>query len=77
MTNACVGIVNDAPVNLTRVVEVPFMTNHIAVEAGEELLMEKPEERAVGQAQPKKPAAITWKDIEQSKKQSITNKTEN
>lgn len=68
ITNVCVSIVNDAPVNLTRVVEVPFMTNHIAVEEGEESLMETREERAVGKAQPKKPAAKTWKYIEQSKK---------
>ena len=50
--------------NTTRVVEVPFMTNHIAVEAGEELLMEKPEER-VAIAQSKKQQQMnTWKDIE-------------
>ena len=45
----------------TRIVEFPFMTNHVAVEAGEELLMEMPEERV---AQPKKqPQKPTWKDI--------------
>ena len=43
MTNVCVGVANGQAVNSTRVVQVPFLTNHVAVEAGEELLLEKPE----------------------------------
>ena len=50
MTNVCVGVMNGKAVNSTRVVEVPFLTNHVAVEEGEELLLEKPPE----QPQPKK-----------------------
>ena len=45
ITNVCVGVVADKPVNVTRIVDVPFITNAINVEAGEELLLEKPEER--------------------------------
>ena len=45
MTNVCVRVVNGEPINATRVDEVPFLTNHVAVEAGEELLMEKLEEQ--------------------------------
>ena len=67
ITNVCVGIVKNVPVNITRIVEVPFMTNHIAVEAGEELLMEKPEDGvgAAPKAQAKKQKATTWKELEQ------------
>ena len=49
MTNVCVGVMNGQAVNNTKVVDVPFLTNHVAVEEGEELLLEKPEE----QQQPK------------------------
>ena len=64
ITNVCVGVVKNVPVNITRIVEVPFMTNHIAVEAGEELLMEKPEDGGVASAQAKKPKPVTWKVLE-------------
>ena len=43
MTNVCVGNVNGLSVSATRIVAVPLMTNIVQVEAGEELLMEKPE----------------------------------
>ena len=59
VTNVCVGLVADKPVNVTRIVDVPFITNLIDVEAGEELLLEKPEE------QPRAKVPIkgkTWKD---------------
>ena len=69
LTNVCVGVVNDEQVGGTRIVEVPFMTNHVAVEKGEELLMEQPEQVAV---KPKKPkAARTWKDAEASKQKKL------
>ena len=49
MPNVCVSIALGATARAdgaTRIVEFPFMTNHVAVEAGEELLMEA-EERVV------------------------------
>ena len=62
LTNVCVGVVKDEQVGCTRIVEVPFMTNHVDVEKGEELLMEQPEQVAV---KPKKPKGQqTWKDAE-------------
>ena len=67
LTNVCVGLVMGATAKTacaTRIVEVPFMTNYVAVEAGEELLVEKPEER-VAIAQSKKQQQMnTWKVIE-------------
>ena len=44
LVNVSVGLVNKQMVNVTRNVEVPFITNAIDVEAGEELLLEKPVE---------------------------------
>ena len=44
IVNVCVGLVNKRVVNQTRNIEVPFITNAIDVEAGEELLLEKPAE---------------------------------
>jgi len=44
LVNVSVGLVNKQMVNVTRNVEVPFITNAIDVEAGEELILEKPVE---------------------------------
>ena len=41
LVNVSVGLVNKKMVNVTRNVEVPFITNSIDVEAGEELLLER------------------------------------
>ena len=41
LVNVCVGLVNKRAFNLARNVEVPFITNAIDVEAGEELLLER------------------------------------
>ena len=46
VTNVCVGNVNGLSVSATRIVAVPLMTNTVQVEAGEELLMEKPDAKA-------------------------------
>ena len=69
MTNVCVRVVNGEPINATRVDEVPFLTNHVAVEAGEELLVERPEEepRAKPQVQKQK---SEWKTFAQKKHKS-------
>ena len=45
VVNVCVGLVNKRAVNQTRNVEVPFITNTIDVEEGEELLLERPAEK--------------------------------
>ena len=54
MTNVCVGVMNGQAVNSTRVVDVPFLTNHVAVEEGEELLVEKPSEQPQPKTTPQK-----------------------
>ena len=69
MTNVCVGVANGQAVNSTRVVQVPFLTNHVAVEAGEELLMERPEERPQAKPQVKKQQS-KWKTSAQKKHKS-------
>ena len=51
--NVCVSIALGATARAdgaTRIVEFPFMTNHVAVEAGEELLMEKHEKHVIERA---------------------------
>ena len=64
LVNVCVGLVNKQMVNVTRNVEVPFITNTIDVEAGEELLLEKPAEAPT---LPKpKAGASTWKNKEKN-----------
>ena len=60
LVNVCVGQVNKQMVNLARNVEVPFITNAIDVEAGEELLLEKPVEAPTLQ-KPTKGKAQPWK----------------
>ena len=54
----------------TRIVEFPFMTNHVAVEAGVELLMEMPEERvAIAQSKKQSRQLPLWKiDIKHAEK---------
>ena len=42
ITNDRVGVANGETINATRDDEVPFLINHVAVEAGEELLEEEP-----------------------------------
>ena len=48
IVNVCVGLVNKRGLNQPRNVEVPFITNAIDVEAGEELLMEQLQVTPVG-----------------------------
>ena len=52
------------------------MTNHVAVEAGEELLMEIPEERvAIAQSKKQSRQLPLWKtDIKHAEKQMKSNK---
>jgi len=47
MSCVSVGVVNERPVNVTRICKVPFLTNMVKVESGDELIMEM-HEKAVG-----------------------------
>ena len=70
MANVCVSVANGQAVNNTRVVEVPFPTNHVAVEAGEELLVEKPEEEPKKKKPPVNKQKSEWKTSAQKKHKS-------
>ena len=59
IVNVCVGMVKKQAVNQTRNIEVPFITNLLDVEAGEELLLEKPAEAP--RQQKAKQEASKWK----------------
>ena len=63
VVNICVGLVNKRGVNQARNIEVPFITNAIDVEAGEELLLEKLLETPAEARKPPKPTAgaSNWK----------------
>ena len=60
LVNVSVGQVNKQMVNVTRNVEVPFITNAIDVEAGEELLLERASLPKPTEAQ-KQPKSALWK----------------
>ena len=59
IVNVCLGMVKKQAVNQTRNIEVPFITNLLDVEAGEELLLEKPAEAP--RQQKAKQEASKWK----------------
>ena len=63
IVNVCVGLVNKRGVNQSRNVEVPFITNAIDVEAGEELLLEQLLAKPVETRKPPTPKAKAseWK----------------
>ena len=60
ITNICVGVVSGSQNSCTRIVEVPFLTNHVPVEKGEELLMQSTSK----DKPPPQPATRhkTWRD---------------
>ena len=60
IVNVSVGQVNKRAVNQTRNIEVPFITNTTDVEAGEELLLEKPTDERRPAAKPTG-SASKWK----------------
>ena len=62
LVNVCVGLVNKRGVNQSRNVEVPFITNAIDVEAGEELLLEQLLAKPAPTLKPKPKAEVSkWK----------------
>ena len=62
LVNVCVGLVNKRGVNQSRNVEVPFITNAIDVEAGEELLLEQLLAKPAETRKPKPKAEVSkWK----------------
>ena len=81
IVNVCVGLVNKRGVNQSRNVEVPFITNAIDVEAGEELLLEKPVEAptlrkpTAGKKQKWKTAATNLLKKAEQKAEPLTKKT--
>jgi len=68
MSMVIVGVVNEITVNSTRTCEVPFLTNSLPLEEGEELFLEIYDRC-------KNPQKRTWKDGngERWKKQKQTN----
>ena len=72
ITNVSVGTVAGVSLNTTRIVSVPFITNHVAVEAGEELLLEI--RAAAPKAEAKQNANKAWK--REVKKQGTVQKKE-
>ena len=63
LSNVCVATVDNTCINCTRLVEVPFLTNSTALEAGEELLI-----CVQPQGQKGAPRKRTWQDALRDKK---------
>ena len=58
MSCVTVGVVKETNVNTTRTCEVPFLTNTLELEEGEELILEVREKVSTRQ-----PAKRTWKEV--------------